>query len=247
VPVGALAGGWATHRLPPRGVAAAGLATAAAGLAAMATWDADAVPSAAASGALVATGLGFGLAIAPVNAVLLASTEAAVHGLASALGVLARMVGMLVGLSALSAVGLRVFYRRQAGIGSPATLCPSSPADCPAFVEATRASALAELHTVFAGAALCAAVAAVLALLLVDTVTGDARTGPPGPGGTRRFAGTRPKRTGAVRDRSRDAATDLDGNAQLLDQRQWHRTRQLRPPRVGPPGWRASGRWVPRA
>ena len=62
---------------------------------------------------LVVAGFGFGLAVAPVNAVLLASTAAAVHGLASALAVLARTVGMLVGLSVLT-------RRRPARVRGPA-------------------------------------------------------------------------------------------------------------------------------
>jgi hypothetical protein len=81
---------------------------------------------------------------------------------------------MLVGLSVLTAVGLRVFYREQARIGSPLTLCPDSPADCPAYEVATRAAVLVELHAVFWGAAACAAVAAVLAATLLrrPAVTG---------------------------------------------------------------------------
>ena len=59
---------------------------------------------------LVLGGLGFGLAIAPVNAALLAHTADAVHGVASALLIVARMVGMLLGISALTTIGLRAFY-----------------------------------------------------------------------------------------------------------------------------------------
>jgi len=60
-----------------------------------------------------------------------------------------------------------VFYARQAEIGSPLALCPDSPADCPAYDMATRAALLDELHAIFAGAGLCALVAAALALALL--------------------------------------------------------------------------------
>lgn len=167
LPVGALAGGWAANRVQPRLVAGAGMLLAALGLAGMTRWEADALPGAASTAVLLAAGLGFGLAIAPVNAVLLATTRDDVHGVASALVVLARTVGMLVGLSALTAVGLRVFYARQAGIGTPFTLCPRTPTDCPAFVEATRASVLGELQAIFAGAGVLALAAAVLCVVLL--------------------------------------------------------------------------------
>jgi MFS family permease len=165
LPVGALAGGWALRSLPARAVAGTGLAAAALALAATRTWDAVALYGAPAQLLLVVAGLGFGLAIAPVNAVLLAATPAPVHGLAGALAVLARTTGMLVGLSVLTAVGLRVFEARQAGLPSPFELCPSTPADCPAYLDATTASVVGELQAVFAGAALALAAAAVVAAL----------------------------------------------------------------------------------
>ena len=62
----------------------------------------------------VLCGLGFGLAIAPVNASMLVSVREQMHGLASALGVVARMIGMLVGISILTAVSLHVFYTTAA-------------------------------------------------------------------------------------------------------------------------------------
>jgi len=115
---------------------------------------------------LAACGLGFGLAIAPVNAALLGAVRAALHGLASALVVVARMVGMLVGLSVLTAVGLHSYYGAQARIPSPLQLCPTS-ATCPAYDALVKHAIVDELHTVFLGAALCAGVAAMLSAALL--------------------------------------------------------------------------------
>ncbi|WP_448624604.1 MFS transporter [Geodermatophilus sp. URMC 64] len=167
VPVGAVAGGWLCRRVPPRLVAAAGMALTAGALAAMTQWGERSLDGTASYAVLLAAGLGFGLAIAPVNAVLLAVTGSAVHGSASALAVVARTVGMLVGLSLLTAVALRRFTAEVAAIGSPVELCPATPADCPAYDAATDAAILGQLHTVFAGAAIAAALAALAAAVLL--------------------------------------------------------------------------------
>ncbi len=76
---------------------------------------------------LVVCGLGFGLAIAPVNVAILGAVKPTSHALAGALAVVARTVGMLAGLSALTAIALHRFYEAQARIGSPLTLCPDPP------------------------------------------------------------------------------------------------------------------------
>jgi len=167
VPVGAVAGGWLCRRVPPRIVAAGGMALTALALAAMTQWGERSLDGVASYLVLIAAGLGFGLAIAPVNAVLLAVTGSDVHGSASALAVVARTVGMLVGLSLLTAVALRRFTEAVAAIGSPVRLCPQTPADCPAYDRATDAAVLTQLHTVFAGAAIAAGLAAVAALVLL--------------------------------------------------------------------------------
>ncbi|MGY1697567.1 MFS transporter [Geodermatophilus sp. SYSU D00814] len=167
VPVGAVAGGWLCRRVPPRLVAAAGTALAALALWAMTGWGEASLDRWTSTVVLLAAGLGFGLAIAPVNAVLLAVTGPAVHGSASALAVVARTVGMLVGLSMLTAVALRRFTAEVEAIGSPLTLCPTSPADCPAHSAALDQAVLTQLHTVFAGAAIAAGLAAVAALVLL--------------------------------------------------------------------------------
>jgi MFS family permease len=167
VPVGALAGGWLCRRVPPRWVAAVGMGVTALSLAAMTGWGSRSLDGAGSYAVLLVAGLGFGLVIAPVNTVLLAATRADVHGSASALAVVARTVGMLAGLSLLTGVALRRFTAAVAAIGSPVDLCPTTPAHCPAYDDATTAAVLTQLHTVFGGAALAAGAAAVAAVVLL--------------------------------------------------------------------------------
>ena len=165
LPVGALAGGYLTRRLASGLVTAAGMVLATAGFVWMAQWDLTSLERATSGVPLVLTGLGFGLALAPVNAALLASTEAAVHGVTSALLVVARMVGMLVGISALTTVGLSRYYAVQGDLPSPAEVCARGT-QCAEYTRLLKEAGLTQLQTVFWGAALCAAVAGIAALLV---------------------------------------------------------------------------------
>jgi len=164
LPVGAVLGGVALHRLPAGAVTAAGMALAALGFVQMAQWGLTSLEHPSATVALVVGGLGFGLALAPVNAALLAETDHEVHGLASALVVVARMVGMLVGISALTVVGLRRYYAEQADIPPVQEVCDGA-SRCAEFTTMLRLAGIAQEHAVFWGAAGCAVVAGVLALV----------------------------------------------------------------------------------
>lgn len=165
LPVGAIAGGWLTRTLPAGVVTAAGMACAAAAFLWMATWDLESLESPLATVPLLLGGLGFGLALAPVNAAVLASTDDDVHGLASAFVVVSRMVGMLIGISALTTIGLRRYYAEQADLPSAREVCGDSTR-CPEFTLLLKTAGIAQEQTVFIGAAACAAAAAVLALVL---------------------------------------------------------------------------------
>lgn len=110
LPVGAVVGGWLTRRVGAGVITAVGMALAALGFALMTQWGVDSLEHLTSDLTLVVCGFGFGLALAPVNAAVLASTDDDVHGVASAMVVVARMVGMLVGISALTALGLRRYY-----------------------------------------------------------------------------------------------------------------------------------------
>ena len=170
VPVGAVAGGWLCRTVAPRLVASGGMALACAAFVAMTRWDERSLDGGWSFVVLLLAGLGFGLAIAPVNAVLLAVTGSDVHGTVSALAVVARTVGMLTGLSLLTAVALRRFNAEVDSLESPFELCPQAPGDCPAYDALVDAAILTQLHTVFAGAAIAAGLAALAALLLLREV-----------------------------------------------------------------------------
>jgi hypothetical protein len=168
LPAGALAGGFLVRRLPVGVVSAAGLLLSAGGFVWMSTWGLTSLANPVATVPLVAAGLGFGLAVAPVNAALLAATDDAVHGVTSALLVVARMVGMLVGISTLTTIGLRRYYAVQVDLPAPSDVC-SSGTQCPAYTTLLKEAGLAQLQTVFVGAAVCAVIAAVLGLVLLRT------------------------------------------------------------------------------
>ncbi len=165
LPVGAVLGGWLCRTRSAGQVACLGMLLAALGFAMMTRWGIDSLSSPWATVPLVVGGLGFGLALAPVNAAVLASTADHVHGLASAFVVVARMVGMLVGISALTTLGLRRYYAESDGLPSVAQVC-GSPKPCGRYGDLMKQAGIAQEQVVFTGAALCAVVAALLALWL---------------------------------------------------------------------------------
>lgn len=165
LPVGAIVGGVLTRRFSAGSVTAVGMTLAALGFLLMSRWDIDSLESIWATVPLLVGGFGFGLALAPVNAAVLASTDDHAHGLASAFVVVARMVGMLVGISALTTVGLRRYYAEQGAIPPVREVCDGK-SRCDAFSLLLKEAGIAQEHAVFLGAALCALAAAVLALVL---------------------------------------------------------------------------------
>ena len=121
---------------------------------AMTRWEASTLDGFASNIPLVVGGFGFGLALAPVNAAILATTDDDTHGLASALVVVARMVGMLVGISALTTIGLRRLHAARAAEPDRSDT---------AWLQHL---AILQEQAVFLGAAIAAFAAAVLALFL---------------------------------------------------------------------------------
>jgi hypothetical protein len=177
LPVGAVVGGYLSRTLPAGVVTATGMACAAAGFLLMAQWGIDSLDDATTTLPLLLGGFGFGLALAPVNAAVLASTSDDVHGLASAFVVVARMVGMLVGISALTTIGLRRYYAEQADLPTAREVCEGKTR-CSEFTDLLKVAGIAQEHTVFTGAAVCAVIAGLLALVLFrDAATRAVSTG----------------------------------------------------------------------
>jgi MFS family permease len=125
LPVGALLGGWVATRIGDRIVAFTGLLVAAAGYLLISKWSVDvltarhdlglfSVPTLGTD--LVIAGLGLGLVIGPLASATLRAVPATQHGIASAAVVVARMIGMLLGVAALSAWGLYRFNQLLASL-----------------------------------------------------------------------------------------------------------------------------------
>jgi MFS family permease len=152
VPVGAFAGGWLLRRFGDGLVTSIGLAIAASGLLVMSTWGDGSLAGFWSYVVLIAVGLGVGLALAPVNNAILADCPPEAQGTASALVVVARMVGMVVGLALLTAIGLHRYY--------------AAVAELPDLTDTTALldAGVVQVQAVFLGAAIAAGIGAVVGL-----------------------------------------------------------------------------------
>jgi MFS family permease len=165
LPIGAIVGGYLVRTRGAGPVTAVGMTMSATGFFLMSRWGVDSLEDPSANIALVLCGFGFGLALAPVNAAVLAHTDARVHGLASAMVVVSRMVGMLVGISALTTIGLRRYYAEQDALPTVTDVC-GEPKMCAAFRDLQKLAGVAQEQTVFLGAVFCALAAGVIALFV---------------------------------------------------------------------------------
>ena len=113
--VGAVAGGRLVNGQGIRSTATAGLIVGAVGFFAMWWWPND-LRLGLMSATMVTAGLGLGIVIAPIGEVAIRAARLEDYGAASGLVLLARLLGMTVGLSAITAFGLERLNRRLAGL-----------------------------------------------------------------------------------------------------------------------------------
>ena len=109
IPVGALVGGYILRWTGVREVCIVGLALMGTGLLFMSGWESD-VGELRLTLPLITAGLGFGLVIPPIGVSALSAAPSDYWGAAASLVTASRMVGMALGLAALSAWGIERFY-----------------------------------------------------------------------------------------------------------------------------------------
>ncbi len=113
IPVGALLGGWLCSRITCRWTGILGLCFTAAGFFLMSRWPAQ-VGWTQVTISTVTAGFGFGLVIAPIGTTALNATRARQAGMGSAIVTALRMVGMILGLAALTSWALAYFKQLAA-------------------------------------------------------------------------------------------------------------------------------------
>ncbi len=118
IPVGALLGGWLCSRITCRWTAVLGLLPTALGFWLMHLWPLHVGWTQITLSTLIA-GLGFGLVIAPISTTAINAANEQQMGMASSLVTMLRMIGMILGLAALTSWGLGRFRALAALFTAP--------------------------------------------------------------------------------------------------------------------------------
>ncbi|WP_232327665.1 MFS transporter [Herbidospora yilanensis] len=166
--VAAFAGGTLARRFGERPVTVAGMVVATAGYVLISRWPV--VPGGSSMDVdLVVAGLGLGLVIAPVSSAILTTIPAVQHGVASAAVVVARMMGMLLGVAALSAYGFHRFQTLTADLDTPLPFGVSPETyqkQLDVYTQAVQAALHTEYSEIFLITAVLCGVGAVVALAM---------------------------------------------------------------------------------
>ncbi len=166
-------GGVATERLWYRPVILSGLALVAAGVALIGSqWD-ESVDPATMAWQLVVAGAGFGLVTAPTNSAVVDAATADRRGMASGLVIVARLMGLAVGLSGLTAWSLFRFEQLRRDLDLPPIGDPGAAAAIEAAQARITAQALTETF-LFALLAVAAAMVAATRLRRSVAAQGEA-------------------------------------------------------------------------
>jgi MFS family permease len=161
----AYAGGRATEQLGYRPVVAVGLGLCALGLGLMGFRWGTVTPHLEMAWQLIVLGMGFGLVIAPVGTAVINAAPPTQRGTAASLAIVFRLIGMSVGLSALTSWGLHRFGLLRTQIN-----LPDLPLSDPAYQQAIVDGLIQVTVRVLTETFIVSAVVGLLALMLSFTL-----------------------------------------------------------------------------
>jgi MFS family permease len=173
LPIGALLGGWIATKVGDRIVAFVGLMIGAGGYWLISKWPVDLLTARhdlgfislpALDTDLAIAGLGLGLVIGPLTSATLRVVPTSQHGIASAAVVVSRMIGMLIGIAALSAWGLYRFNQHLASL--PAGTGNNLVERLAAQAARVRTAYVMQYGEIFGITALVCVIGALLGLLI---------------------------------------------------------------------------------
>ena len=165
IPVGAILGGLLCSRITCRVTAVIGLLLTALGFLLMHLWPLD-VNWLQITASTIIGGLGFGLVIAPIGTTAINAASSRQLGMASSVITVLRMVGMIVGLAALTSWGLGRFQETMNAFKPPAGVTPFSASYLAALGKYATQAGHDVYTAIFLAAGIICLVAIVPALLL---------------------------------------------------------------------------------
>ena len=162
IPVGALLGGWLCSRITCRFTAVLGLLFTATGFYLMSRWPIH-VDWNQITISTVTAGLGFGLVIAPIGTTAINAVRAGQAGMSSAIVTSLRMVGMMLGLAALTSWALAYF--KQLVSTYPSLPLSSTAAQFANWSKGYAAHIIQSAHTVYSAVFLTSMVLCLIAIV----------------------------------------------------------------------------------
>ncbi len=165
IPIGAILGGWLCGRITCRLTGILGLIPAALGFWLMHLWPVS-VGWLQITSSTVICGLGFGLVIAPIGTTAINAANNRQMGMASSTVTVLRMVGMILGLAALTSWGLGKFHDLLVAFRPPPGTTVLSPAYTTAYLKYVTFAAHEVFTSIFLAAGIVCLVAIVPAFLM---------------------------------------------------------------------------------
>lgn len=165
IPVGAVIGGWLADYVGYRATAILGFLITCGGYLLVSRWPLEPTGFTMTRDLMI-SGFGFGLVVGPIGATAISSVGRQWMTTGSALVTVSRMIGMVVGLSALSSWAVRRFNALVADITTPIIRPPDlTDAEWQAMQDAALAATKAAGHAVFSDFFVIAAIIIGLAVI----------------------------------------------------------------------------------